>query len=630
MNLTDIASIIQVILGIGLVIFVHELGHFLAARWCGARVEVFSLGFGPRLFGWRRGDTLFQVAAVPLGGYVKVAGEYFDGTSPKEAGTLSALNVPQRFLYYSGGVIMNVIFALVVLPLVMFAGVPANAPVVGSPTPGQPAWQAGVPGGSRVLKVNGEDMIDFEQIVTTVAVNGKTPLIFEVEVPESLAGDDSGERIRTFELEAEFNEDLGLYQVGIPFGIDPSHRVVVAPDSAAAKAGLTSGEILLGVVGQASELTLEQQLYRAVGARSSMTLRVQAAGGGQERTVEIVPKMVATDRKLIGISPAAQVVDELRLTGRSGPLLTALGLARGDRLYTVNGMPVTSRGELLTALLAGKDLDQVTMTMTVIRGGAVEALSAVIPDGISSVTLASDISLMPEDDKAVINVLSGMGADRAGMRNGDEVISIDNVPTSSWEEVLKTIRAKVEKGQSMEVLAYRGLPDPVTGTREEVRVELTGEAREEADYGLFLRAATFTLKADGFGDAVAMGVFSTKRFLIDVGRQLKKMLFSDELSTKNLGGIITISVISFDTASQGLSKLFFFLAILSINLAIINLLPVPILDGGHLLFLLIEAIKGSPVSERAFGYSQVVGLVMIMSLMVYVTYQDIVRWILPG
>ena len=72
--------------------------------------------------------------------------------------------------------------------------------------------------------------------------------------------------------------------------------------------------------------------------------------------------------------------------------------------------------------------------------------------------------------------------------------------------------------------------------------------------------------------------------------------------------------------------LFKFLAILSINLAILNLLPIPILDGGHLLFLAIEGIKGSPVSERTFGYSQVVGLVMIMSLMVYVTYQDIVRW----
>ncbi|MEM8712326.1 MAG: site-2 protease family protein, partial [Planctomycetota bacterium] len=112
-------NILLVVFGIGLVIFVHELGHFMAARWCGARVEVFSLGFGPRLFGWKRGDTMFQVAVVPLGGFVKVAGEYFDGTTDKEPGTLSSLNVPQRFLYYSGGVIMNMLFALVAMPLVM-------------------------------------------------------------------------------------------------------------------------------------------------------------------------------------------------------------------------------------------------------------------------------------------------------------------------------------------------------------------------------------------------------------------------------------------------------------------------------------------------------------------------------
>jgi regulator of sigma E protease len=134
------------------------------------------------------------------------------------------------------------------------------------------------------------------------------------------------------------------------------------------------------------------------------------------------------------------------------------------------------------------------------------------------------------------------------------------------------------------------------------------------------------LKADGLPAALSAGFGATQRFLVDVWLQLKKMLFSDEISTRNLGGIISISVISFDTASQGLPKLFFFLAILSINLAILNLLPIPILDGGHLLFLLIEGIKGSPVSERTFGYSQVVGMVMIMSLMVYVTYQDIVRW----
>ena len=83
-------------------------------------------------------------------------------------------------------------------------------------------------------------------------------------------------------------------------------------------------------------------------------------------------------------------------------------------------------------------------------------------------------------------------------------------------------------------------------------------------------------------------------------------------------------------ASMGFSKLMFFLCMLSLNLAFLNVLPIPVLDGGHLFFLLIEKIKGSPVSERTLGYSQVVGLVLIVSLMVYVTYNDVARWFFPS
>ncbi|HPF15601.1 MAG TPA: site-2 protease family protein, partial [Planctomycetota bacterium] len=96
-------------------------------------------------------------------------------------------------------------------------------------------------------------------------------------------------------------------------------------------------------------------------------------------------------------------------------------------------------------------------------------------------------------------------------------------------------------------------------------------------------------------------------------------------SPKNLGGVLTIGKVSYQASSMGWTKLLFFLCMLSVNLAFLNVLPIPLLDGGHLFFLLIEGIKGSPVSERIMGYSQLVGLVLILSLMVYVTYQDILR-----
>ena len=616
MTLNDLLSVLLVPLGIGLVIFVHELGHFMAARWCGARVEVFSLGFGAKLFGWRRGDTLFQVAAIPLGGYVRVAGEYHDGKGPIEEGTLVSLNVPQRFLYYSGGVIMNVIFALVVLPLVMFAGLPAESPIIGSPTPGMPAWEAGVPAGSRIVSINGEEIVDFQHLVTAVAVNGKDPMEIVAEANGAS---------RSYSLTPVFDEEDGIYRIGVPFGFDPAARLLVREGSPAAEAGLAEGDRLLEVVGAPRGLPLDRQLVGPMTRGEDLTVRVQGQSG-TERTLTVEPSRSEDGPRRIGVASTRTLVESVRTTGPAASVLAELGLRGGDRLRSVQGSPVTDPRSLEAALLAVPQGSR--LAVVVERDGATVALEATLPAELEPVRIAGDVHLEGLEGSLAISVVPGTPAERAGLRSGDEVISIDGRAMSSWTEILEAIQAVTAEAGTVSILAYRGEPDPVTSKREEIRVEVAGEPVTLPDYGFALGVARFTLKAATLGEAVSAGARATRRFLSDVWRQLKKMLFTDEISSKNLGGIISISVISFDTASQGLPKLFFFLAILSINLAIINLLPIPILDGGHLLFLLVEAIKGSPVSERTFGYSQVVGLVMIMSLMVYVTYQDIVRWIL--
>ena len=138
MDFSQITRILQVALGIGAVIFVHELGHFIAARLCKVRVEIFSLGFGPKLLAWKRGTTTYQLALVPMGGYVKMAGEESaPGVAPLPD-ELPAKSVGQRFFIYSGGVLMNVIFALVVLPPLLFYGVPFPEPLIGAVAPGGP------------------------------------------------------------------------------------------------------------------------------------------------------------------------------------------------------------------------------------------------------------------------------------------------------------------------------------------------------------------------------------------------------------------------------------------------------------------------------------------------------------
>jgi regulator of sigma E protease len=147
-----------------------------------------------------------------------------------------------------------------------------------------------------------------------------------------------------------------------------------------------------------------------------------------------------------------------------------------------------------------------------------------------------------------------------------------------------------------------------------------------ADYGLALRQAEYLYRSENFGAALVSGARYSWRFLEDSWRTLKRMLNQD-VSPKNVGGIITISAVSYSLTEAGWIKFFFFLCLISINLAFLNVLPIPVLDGGHLFFLIIEKLKGSPVSNRVMGTSQAVGVVLLLSLMVYVTYNDLVRWV---
>ncbi|MEM8713489.1 MAG: RIP metalloprotease RseP, partial [Planctomycetota bacterium] len=499
--------------------------------------------------------------------------------------------------------------------------------IIGTPTPGGAAWEAGVPPGSRVMRVNGEDIDDFEHLVTAVAVNGNEEVRLEVLAP-------GASEIETYVLRPQFDEEFGLYRIGLPAGISPSRKLVVREGTAAAAAGLTAEDQLVAVEGQPSLLSLDQQMMRVMLSGDPLPLRVKGPDGA-ERTVVVDPKSNPGERKLIGVAPSSTRIEAVRVTGPGHALVEALDIRAGDRILSVGATAIFDADGLRDALVEVAAKDDV-LTLTVERGAAIVQLQAPLDGETPPLALAGDLAVQSTGAKglgSLITVAKGSPAERAGLVDGDEIISINGVTVDTWESVLSEIRSAVERETPVEVLAYR-MPEgadrsaPSSIKLDEIRVTLRPEALPAPEYGVGLAAAMTILRAATFKEAMSKGISTTVRFFSDVWQQLQKMLFSKDISTKNLGGIISISVISSDAASQGLPVLFKFLAILSINLAIINLLPIPILDGGHLLFLLIEGIKGSPVSERTFGYSQVVGLVMIMSLMVYVTYQDIVRWFL--
>jgi regulator of sigma E protease len=613
MDLAQLAIYAQVALGIGLVIFVHELGHFLAARACGVRVEVFSLGFGPRLFGWKRGPTTYQLALLPLGGFVRMAGEdrfgSGEGFQPDELG---AKSVGQRFLIFSGGVLMNVVFGLIVFPLVLFYGVPFEEPVIGRAIPGGPAWESGLAPGTRVLEVNGQPIVGFHYIANEVALGPP-------EGAHLLVLDPGAEQPRELVIQPRYDKAVGFNRLEILPAYDASLKLEIAKGSAAERAGLQSGDRLVGVGGALSALPLIEQLDEALSRGGATRLSVQRDGKTLE--VEVAPDVhPGKGSGVLGVSPVFRRVQAVRGDGAARELLKP-----GDLLMAAQGEPHSRPRELERALLAESLGDGPAIVRLRVQrdGREVELESTRALEAAERAQLIDDAAVDYDVEATVIAVSPSSAAERAGLEDGDRILSVGGRKVERWEEVRTEIKAHRAGAGPLSIEVER-----IDADGRPQRVALAAELApaEIVDYGLGLRPATYVYRAGSLPEAVRVGFQASWKFVVDAWLTLKRILFG-QVSSENIGGIITIAAVSYSWAEEGLAKLFFILCMLSMNLAFINVLPIPVLDGGHLFFLLIEKIKGSPVSERVLSYSQVVGVVLILSLMIYVTYNDLVRWV---
>ena len=612
--------IVLAILGISLVIFVHELGHFLAARLCGVRVETFSIGMGPRVLSWKRGNTRYQIAALPPGGYVKMAGDELvdpsDETQVREPrpDELAAKGVGARFLIFSGGVIMNVVFGLVVFPIVFLVGVPFTAPVVGSTAPGSPAWYAGIQPGTEVVAVNGKDVFAFDHIPTAVALAGPGPLVLDVIAP--------GATTRTsITMTPTAQADLGVRMIGINPALDENLRLAVTAGGAANQAGIHDGDFLRGVKGALAGLDLATSLRYAALDGETVSIQVETPGeAGSLRWVALAPQVPpGAERKTIGVSGMQRIVGAIRDA-------TAMGVEKGDRLLDYNGVQIVAPLDLRHAVLAslGKPsqlrLERKGRTLDVDLGTFDQPRALEFLDGIA---------LGGDGEGSTVAVSEGGPAWRAGMRTGDRIVRIDGAAVNTWEEIPPAVgaSANLDVPRPLE-LAIMHQSAPGAALEARTLTVVPEFSNVGGDFGLSFHLRQITYQSAGPLKALSAGVSSTWRFLEDSWIFLKRVV-SQDVSGKNAGGIITIGMVSTHWASEGLSKLFFFLCILSMNLAFLNILPIPLLDGGHLFFLLVEKIKGSPVSARIQVMSQAVGMVMLLSLMLYVTYNDVVRWFFP-
>ena len=234
------------------------------------------------------------------------------------------------------------------------------------------------------------------------------------------------------------------------------------------------------------------------------------------------------------------------------------------------------------------------------------------------------IPYMPTE---VGRVVGGSPAERAGLRTGDLITAVDGVPVKRWEELSHQIRR------------YHGRPLAITFQRggQEQKVVVTPEIRESENL--------FGQKVQAF----QIGVASAERLLtekVGIFRAFQEgtvyslqvaaltlqsiyKLITREISTDTLGGPIMIAQVAGKQAELGFSHLLHFMAVLSVNLTLLNLLPIPVLDGGHLVFLSLEAVRGKPLALKHRELAQAVGMVLILTLMVLVFYHDIMRLVSP-
>src|SRR5437764_10427357 len=178
MAITVITNIFAFVLVLGFLIFAHEAGHFFVAKAFRVRVLVFSFGFGRRLFGFRKGDTDYRVSLIPLGGYVRMAGDTPDENHPADPAEFLSKPKWQRFLILVAGPGMNLIIAIAFMAAISMIGteLPIMKPVLGEVQPNMPAAKAGLQFGDLIVAVNGEPINDFDDLRLAITMHAETPV----------------------------------------------------------------------------------------------------------------------------------------------------------------------------------------------------------------------------------------------------------------------------------------------------------------------------------------------------------------------------------------------------------------------------------------------------------------------
>ncbi|MFH1227781.1 MAG: RIP metalloprotease RseP, partial [Planctomycetota bacterium] len=344
---SNLSTVIIMIVGIGVLIFVHELGHFIVAKRSKIKVEVFSLGMGPKIWGFQKGETLYRIGLLPLGGYVRMAGEVLeDPNKPKADYEFTAKPPLVRAQVFAAGAIMNFLFAFPACMLAYIIGLYFPVPIVGYIKPNSTEWESGIQNGDRITSVvydKKEMPITSIDMYRREVLRAKSGTLLNIKVQRN------GQEL-IVPIKAQGSDKLGIL---------PAQNIVmsVRPNSGADKAGLKKNDEIIIINGEAvsSGREIGEQIYQNPGKPIALKVKRPTNQTGKYDVVDLTVTPDIIKEEYYDIEFATPPVIWAVKTGSPAD---KAGLVRGDRILAVNGEQIKSSNRLKEIIKSspGKEL----------------------------------------------------------------------------------------------------------------------------------------------------------------------------------------------------------------------------------------------------------------------------------